>query len=86
MDDMNTFIKYKENHNKVLAFIKEKFPNEDYAALPDKEGILHGYVIQDTSSGEEVTVGWDRIFNQVMYLRSCQPLIYCAEIGKVKEV
>jgi len=83
--DSYTFIKYEEHHQKVLSFIKEKFPYQDYYKMPDSEGILHGYKIQDAASGEEVTVGWDCIFNQVMYLRTCQPLMYADMLGKVEE-
>ncbi len=86
MSDIQTFIKYKKHHDKVLKFIKEKFPYQDYEAMSDSEGILHGYVIHDTSSGEQVTVGWDNIFHQVMYMRTCQPLMFCASVGEVKEI
>lgn len=66
--------KRKEYDDAVLKFIEDNFDGP-VEKIPDEEGILHGYSIADGNSGEMITVGWDYVLNQVMYIRTCQPLM-----------
>lgn len=77
--------KRKEDHDKVLKYIEENYSDGLISKLPDTEGILHGYEVSDPSSGEHLTIGWDYVLNRVMYIRTCQPLMFDAHVGKVEE-
>lgn len=61
--------KREEDHSKVLDFIYKHFPDVSPNKLSDKEGILHGYELADSESGDYIVVGYDHEFDQVMYIR-----------------
>lgn len=66
--------KREEDHSKVLDFIYKHFPDVTPNKLSDKEGILHGYEIADSETGDYIVVGYDHEFDQVMYIRYHSPL------------
>jgi len=70
--------KRDEYEEQVLKFISDNFDDYVMWKMPDSKGILHGYEVLDSDSGEHLTIGWDYIWNQVMYIRTCQPLMFDA--------